>query len=145
MNTLRLPLIALLLISCAATDAPRPPGIAQPDVSVRLVNPIFFGSGTTAPATLEVTITNRANVPITLRTLEVSSPGMVEYSLFPHTRQFNETIAPGETKTLTVFATARTGIARLSPTEPLSVRVIADFEANGKRFRDAYLNLRADR
>lgn len=145
MNALKMVLITLLVIGCASTDSQRPREIAQPDVRVRLVNPLFFGSGTTAPATLEVTITNRANVPIKLRRLEIDSLGMVEYALFPHARDFNETIEPGETKTLTVFATARTGIARLTPSEPLSVRVIADFMAGGKRFRDIYINLRADR
>jgi hypothetical protein len=138
-------LITLLVIGCVSTSNQRPSGVAQPDLNVRLVNPPFFGSGTTAPATLEVTTTNRANVPITLRRLEIDSPGMIEYALIPFARDYNETIAPGETKTLTAFATARTGIARLTPSEPLSIRVAADFMVGKTRFRDIYVNLRADR
>jgi len=142
MKGLRIVLITFLVIGCASAGNQRPLEIAQPDLSVRLVNPLFFGSGTTAPATLEVTIANRANASITLRRLEVDSPGMAEYSLFPYTRNFNETIGPGETKTFTLFATARTGIARLTPNEPLTLRVFADFMAGKTRFRDIYLNLR---
>ena len=145
MNTVKMGLITLLLIGCASTANERPPEIAQPDVAARLVNSLFFGSGTTTPATLEVTITNRASVPIKLRRLEIDSPGMIQYRVMPFARDYNETIAPGETKSMTVFATARTGIARLTPSEPLSVRVVADFMVGNRRFRDIYVNLRADR
>lgn len=146
MKTPHLFLITLLTIGCTSSSGTsRPSSVGQPDISVTLANPLFFGSGTTAPANFDVTITNRANVPISLRRLEIDSPGMVEYRLVPMARQFNEVIAPGETKTLSVSATVRTAQTRLTPSEPLTVRVVADFEANGQRFREVLLNVRADR
>jgi hypothetical protein len=74
-----------------------------------------------------------------LRRIEIDSPGMAEYALARHIRQFNERIEAGSSKTVHLFATARTNLSRFTPTEPLSVRVVAEFEANGKRFQEVYL------
>ena len=64
-----------------------------------------------------------------------NSPGMGEYTLLRVTRQFHEVIKPGESKTLTVFATAQTTVRR--PTEPLTIRAVIEFEAEGNaRWRE---------
>ena len=148
MKTSRLILLALLLVSCSSAtteDTQRPASVARPDVGVQLANSIFFGSGTTAPATFDVVVRNNATVPLTLRRLEIASPGMAEYTIVPQSRIYSETIPPGETKNITYFGTARTNVSRLNPTEPLSVRAILDFEASGVRFREILLNRSADR
>jgi len=127
-------LATLLALGCGSAGSARPATVAKPDMNVELAHDLFFGSGSTAPATIDVTVLNRATIPILLRRVELSSPGMVQYGIYPITRQFRETIQPGETKTVAVFATAQTSVRR--PTEPLTLRAIVDFEASGKVWRE---------
>jgi hypothetical protein len=97
-----LSILLLLAVACASNQASRPAGIAQPDLDARMVNPLFFGSGTEAHATIEVAIQNRASAPIIVRRIELDSPGMSQYSLLRSVRDYRETIPAGETKTLTM-------------------------------------------
>ena len=125
---------ALFAIACGSTGSSRPAGITAPEVRADLVGTIFFGSGNTAPANIDVTITNTASVPITLLRVEVDSPGMGTYRIQRTVRQVRENLAPGETKRVTVFATAITNVR--NPSEPLTIRTIADFEAGKDRWRE---------
>jgi hypothetical protein len=125
--------LLLLLIGCASA-ANRPETIAQPQISLRPHGTIFFGSGDTASATLVFDITNRASVPLTVRDIEVSSPGMTQYTLQTRRQTFRDEIPPGGTKDYTVFTTAVTRVS--SPNEPLTVRAVVTFEAAGATFRE---------
>ncbi len=118
----------LVLAACGSTAAKRPANIPQPSLGARLVNPLFFGSGTEAAATIDVAVRNRAQVPIVLRRVEITSPGMGQYTIVARPREFRETIGPGEEKVVTSFATA---IAQTTtrPTEPLSLRLIVEFQS----------------
>ena len=129
-------LLLLTTLGCSQVkNTTRPSTIPQPELNARLAHSIFFGSSSTAPATVDVFVANRASVPITVRRIEVDSPGMGEYTLLRVTRQFHEVIKPGESKTLTVFATAQTTVRR--PTEPLTIRAVIEFEAEGNaRWRE---------
>lgn len=127
-------LVGLLASACGSASATRPANIAQPSIEAQLAGTVFFGSGTTAPANIDVAVTNTAGVPITLRRVEVDSPGMGSYGLIRTSREVRESIAPGETKLVTVFATAVTTVR--NPTEPLTIRVIADFENGKDRWRE---------
>ena len=131
--------VALFAAACGsgASASRRPAHIPQPAIDVRLTHPIFFGSQSSAPATIEVLVENRGPVPITVRRVEVDSPGMAQYTLRRAMRQFRETVPPGGTKALTVFATAVTSTSR--PTEPLSMRAILEFEVDGKYWREIVL------
>jgi hypothetical protein len=97
---------------------------------------IFFGSGYTAPANLQIDLTNVSNEPVKLVRVGLSTPGMAQYSLQPISRTFNEEIAPKETKSYPLFGTAQTSIYRLRVSEPLVARVIVELEQGGKRFRE---------
>lgn len=122
-------LLLLTTLACGtAQRSARPAGIPQPDIDARLVNPLFFGSGTQAHATIEVNVQNRATVPISVRRIEIDSPGMAQYAIARSVRDYRESIPAGTTKSLTTFATA---IAQTTtrPTEPLMLRVIIEFEA----------------
>lgn len=123
-----LSILLLLLAACASNQSKRPANIPQPDLGARLVNPLFFGSGAQAVATIEVGIRNRASVPLTVRRIEIDSPGMGQYTLMRSVRDYREVIAPGGEKAMTTFATA---VAQTTtrPSEPLQLRVILEFEA----------------
>lgn len=125
---------SLFTLACGSAGSSRPASIAAPEIRAGLAGTVFFGSGNTAPANIDVEVTNRAGVPITVRRLEVSSPGMATYGLIRTTRDIRETVAPGETKRVTVFATAVTNVR--NPSEPLTIRVLADFEAGKDRWRE---------
>lgn len=125
---------ALFALACGSSGSSRPAGVAAPEVRADLVGTIFFGSGNTAPANIDVWVTNRANVPIVLRHLEVDSPGMGTYTIRRTTREVRETITPGDTRRVTIFATAITTVR--NPSEPLTIRVFADFEVGEDRWRE---------
>ncbi|HEV7239121.1 MAG TPA: hypothetical protein VGQ36_07760 [Thermoanaerobaculia bacterium] len=127
-------ILLLLTLACASTPSQRPANVPQPNIDAELLSPLFFGSGNSAPATIEVRVTNRGNVPIVVRRIELDSPGMVQYTLRRYMREHNETVGPGETKPITVFATAVTTVSR--PTEPLAMRAIVHFRAEGKSWRE---------
>jgi hypothetical protein len=133
-----LPILLLLSFACGSSSNQRPATVPQPDFDAGLVNPLFFGSGTSAPATIEVRIHNRAKVPIVVRRIELDSPGMGQYTLIRIVREFRETVGPGETKAVTVFATAIARTTR-NPTEPLTIRAIIEMQAEGKSWREMVL------
>lgn len=126
--------LSLLFLIAACSTATRPANVAAPSIVTRAAGSIFFGSLSSAPVTLEVDVTNHAQVPLRVREIEISSPGMVQYTLRPVRRIFNETIAPGETRTMALFTTAYTRTR--NPSEPLTLRTIVTLEAEGKRFRE---------
>ena len=59
---------------------------------------------------------------------------MTTYRIETARQSFDETIAPGETKKLSVFTNAITNVD--SPTEPLAIRTVVTLEANGVQFRE---------
>jgi hypothetical protein len=130
-----LSILLLLSLACAGTTTKRPASVPQPDIDAHLVNPLFFGSGTTAAATIEVRVGNRGPVPITVRRIELDSPGMGQYTLARFVRDYRETVPPGQIKTLTAFATAYAQTT-VRPTEPLTLRAIVEFEAQGVIWRE---------
>jgi len=127
-------LVSMFALACGSASSARPPGIAAPAIEAGLVGTVFFGSGNSAPANVDVIATNRANVPIVLRSVQLDTPGMATYGLIRTTRNVRETIAPGESKRVTIFATAVTNVR--NPSEPLTLRVIADFESGKDRWRE---------
>jgi len=129
-------LFAVLILAACASQSTRPSTIAQPEIHLKMPASIFFGASSTAPASIEVEITNKADVPIRLRDIELSSPGMTEYTIRPIRRTFNDVIEPGQTRTFPLFATAVSNVAVTSPTEPLALRAFLSFEANGTKFRE---------
>lgn len=127
--------LSLIVISAACSSASsRPPNIAQPEIRIEPVGSVFFGSGASAPITLEATITNTATSAITVRQIEVSSPGMSQYAIRPVRKTVKEEIPSGGSKTINIFTMAYTAVR--DPTEPLTLRGIVELEAAGKRWRE---------
>ncbi len=126
--------LLMLLAACGSARTSRPATVAQPDIRTEPVGTIFFGSGSSAPVTLEVAIRNNATVPIVARSVEVSAPGMQTYTVRSVRRVVRETIAPGDIRTISVFTTAYTSVR--NPSEPLTLRTHVLFEANGATWRE---------
>ena len=134
-----LPLLLLLTAACASSSGDRPKDIPKPDIDVRQAAPIFFGSGYRAPVSIDVHITNNATVPLRVREIEIRSTGMMQYSIDRVSKIFNETIEPGESRSLGLVTTATASRRELHSSEPLSVQTIIRFEANGRGFREIVL------
>jgi hypothetical protein len=128
-------LLLPLGLACASGKVTRPEGMPAPDITAQLVNPLFFGSGTTAAANIEIRVTNRGNAPLVVRRIELESPGMSQFTLGRYVREHNETVPPGETKAITAFATAYAQTTR-RPTEPLTIRAIVQLQSGGKSWRE---------
>jgi len=134
-----LPLLLLLSAACGSSSGNRPADVAKPDIDVRQTSSIFFGSSGITPVSLEVHITNRSGVPLRVREIQLRSTGMMQYGIRPMSKLFNETIAPGESSTLGITATAEARPMRAPSSEPLSVQAIVRFEANGRGFREVIM------
>src|SRR5215218_4028822 len=133
-------LAALIFVAgCASTKTTRPANIAQPEIRVRPAGPVYLSQGS-SPLTIEVEVTNRANVPLVLREVVIASLGAEQYSIPPARKLFNETIAAGETRTVSLSATAAAANARTLVGQPLQVRTEVRFEANGKSFREIVMD-----
>ena len=131
--------LILLTLACSSAGTNRPAGVAAPTIVVNQVSPIFFGSGTSAPVSLEIYVKNNATVPIRVREVEIRSPGMSQFTLLRTTKLFGETIPPGETRTLSLMATAVREQTRFRAEEPLSIVANVRLEANGQQFREIVL------
>ena len=130
-------LMSVLAFGCAGKTT-RPASVAQPDLYAQLVNPLFFGSSTQASANIEVRVQNRAQVPITLRRIEIDTPTMGQYQIVKKIERYNDVIEPGQTKSVTLFATA-VALTTRRPSEPLSVRAIVEFKAGNAVWREILL------
>jgi len=133
-----LPLLCVAL-ACGSASGDRPADIEKPSISVRQASSIFFGSSNTAPVTIDVHVTNNAKVPLLVKEIDVRSPGMMQYGLVRTTKTFNETIPPGESRTLGMVVTAIANQARTRSDEPLAVQAIVRFQVNGRGFREIVL------
>lgn len=134
MRRLSLVLLVLFAIACASGGTSRPKSIAQPQIEVFMTHDVFFGSQAEAAATIEVRVTNPSAEPIKVLRAEVYSPTMSQWGIRRTSRTFNESIAPGETKSVTLFATAVTTVSR--PDEPLVLTALVDFESGEARWRE---------
>ena len=134
--------LALLLIAVAgcASKGASSSNPYKPSVDITQSGAIFFGSGTRAPVTLQVHVTNHSKEPMVVRKIRLDSWSMLSYAIYPVERLFKETLAPGEMKTLIMNAAAYTNQTRLTPNEPLSLRTQVDYEVLGKQYRDMYID-----
>ena len=133
-------LLLVAAVACGTARSTRPASIPKPSLDVALINELFFGSGSEADATIEVLIENRASVPIILRRVEISSPGMLQYELVPMAKEFRQTIAPGGTKAVRLLTIARTDSSR--QIEPLMLRAVVQLEGGGSSWREIVLRRR---
>jgi hypothetical protein len=125
------------LAACGGSGTSRPANIVQPDIDARLSHEIFFGSQNNAPATIDVTVRNRASTPIRVRRIEIDSPGMAQYTIVRSNRYYNELVNPGEERNIGQVVTVVTSTSR--PTEPLQIRAIVELESGGTRWREIVL------
>lgn len=132
-------LVLAVLAGCASSTADGNPQTVRPEIQVRQSGPIYFGSGNVAPVTLDVDIANPTAETLVIRRVRIESPGMGQYRLYPVTREFRETLNPGQQTSVSLSARAVSGERGLNPTEPLTIRATLEFEnLQGERRREIY-------
>ena len=124
-----LPLLAVVVACASGNTAQRPASITRPEIDAKLATDVFFGGGSTAAVTIDVTVQNTAAEPITVRRIEMDTPDMTEWGLVRQARNYAEVIQPGATKSITFFGTAQT--ITTDRNEPLTFRATIDFESAG--------------
>lgn len=146
MQKRRFVVLSLAFLMACASGSTRPANLAQPELRLQKQGnaPPFFGSGYTAAVNFDVEIHNRATTPIVVTRIELQTPGMVQYAIYPTERFFRDTIEANTTRTFAIPATAYTDRDRLTATEPLTVRAVVDFEAGTEKWREIYLSRLAD-
>ena len=118
--------VLIAVLPGCGTASTRPAAVARPEIDVRLAGTPYFGSSSTAPATIEVEVVNTANVPVIVRRIEIDSPGMAQYQVVRTTKIVRETIAPGQARVIPVTVTLVRAARNLS--EPLTLRAFIDFQ-----------------
>jgi hypothetical protein len=121
--------VAGVVAGACGSASTRPPELSRPEIDVRLAGNPYFGSTSTAPATIEVEVVNTANVPVIVRRIEIDSPGMAQYQVVRTNKIVRETIAPGEGRVIAMTVTLVRAARNLS--EPLTLRAFIDFESAG--------------
>lgn len=137
MKKLSLLLLLPLAFACGSSGggAQRPADVAAPTIQLRSDRSVFFGGLRSAPVQIDLTITNNSNVVLRVIDADISSPGMMEYSLQPFRRTFNEELSPGETRHWPLVGTAVRQID-LAPNEPLTLRGVFTFGTAEGQFRE---------
>ncbi len=146
MKALLASLACCVFLACASTNAK----IAQPEVDfVQLSGP---AEENYAQGNIEVQygvrIANRADVPITLRNIEVQTVGLGgSYRLRPATYYFERVIAPEKYEDVTFWAKAvALGDGMSSDASaPITVRVTAIFDSPAGGFRRVLSKMLAQR
>jgi hypothetical protein len=133
--------VALLIATaCASGGSQRPANMPRPDLRVAVVDTPFFGSGTDAPISFNVEVSNVGGEPIVVRSIRILSQGSVQVGVRPYQRVLQESIPAGQSKVfnLTSMAYIASEGGRFNPSEALNIRADAYFESGGKQFREIY-------
>ena len=130
----------LILATACASQAPTNPG--RPELILIQRNEIFFGSGTQAPLTISVQLKNVAAEPIVIRRIRLEPGVMTQYTVRPREELFNHALPPGDTRSVEIVLMAVTQMdqRRFRQSEPLALRARIDYEYQGKKYREIWVN-----
>ena len=136
MRTVSMLAALLLALGCASSGAPAGP---EPDVTLIQLSRVAEGTQyDTGPVTAHyaVEVKNTTAEPLQLRRVTVLSIGGGSYTLPSYSQGFNETIVPGETKSVDFWAPAYVSIQTVAGANgPVTLRGTLEFEAGSKKFQ----------
>jgi hypothetical protein len=136
MRTVSMLTVLLFALGCASSGAPSGP---EPDVTVvqlsRVAEGMQYDTGPVS-AHYAVEVKNTLPEPLQLRRVTVQSIGGGSYTLPSHSQGFNETIGPGQTKSVSFWAPAYVSIQTVAGSNgPVTLRAMLEFEAASKKFQ----------
>jgi len=132
--------LLILATACASQTATTNPG--RPELVLIQRNEIFFGSGTTAPITIGVQLKNVAAEPIVIRRIRLEPGLMTQYTVRPREELYNHALPPGDARSVEMVLMAVTQMdpRRFRQSEPLALRARVDYEYQGKKYREIWVN-----
>jgi hypothetical protein len=136
MRTVSMLAVLLLALGCASSGAPSGP---EPDVTLIQLSRVAEGTQyDTGPVSAHyaVEVKNTLTEPLQLRRVTVLSIGGGSYTLPSYSQGFNETIGPGETKSVAFWAPAHVAIPTVAGANgPVTLRGTLEFEAGSRKFQ----------
>ena len=70
---------------------------------------------------------------------------MSQYTVRPYEQLYSHALPPGDARSVDMVLMAFTNTPRLRQLEPLNLRARVDYEYQGKRYREMYVNATAGR
>lgn len=138
-NTAVLTFAVLLLAACGSSSNNLKVDIQEPEVQVVQLSaqpsvaehvtggvPIDFG----------VAITNHADIPITLKRINIQSMGSGGYNVPPTSRPFDKVIAPGATEQVEFWVGANAPPSVAGVNGAVAIRAIAQFDSPKGAFQN---------
>lgn len=114
-----------------------PPPVEAPLISAAPLGDvsIVINQGGSIPMAYLVSITNQADIPISLRSVELSIVGGAPYRIRQRERFYPRTIAPGETSEVKVDVLLVSGGGVNASEEPVNIRARLSFGSDEGGFR----------
>lgn len=129
-------LVCTIMAAGCGSSRQDPINLIPPVINIRHVGGIPpMRSGSTVPIYFEVDVTNQSSESITIDRLQLGSTSGGSFDIVSRDEFFNTEVPPGETRTVTVSASARVYSVRTSQVEPITLRAIVHFESLAGRFR----------
>jgi hypothetical protein len=129
-------LTALLIVAGCATNSTSGP---EPEINIYQISRVPYGTQhDIAPISTQfvVQVKNTLPEPLTVRRVEVQSIGGGAYTLPSYSQAFNQTIEPGATNRVSLWAPAVVTLnTTLGANGPVTLRLAVEFEAGGKKFQ----------
>jgi len=131
MRKMILPAVMVVLAACASSNNAKV-DIPQPDVEVQQLSsaPVVAQHVTGGISiNLGVAVTNRADIPITLKRVNVQSVGTGGYNVPPNSRPFDKVIQPGSTEQVAFWVGGNADPSVAGVNGAVALRVITQFDS----------------
>jgi len=128
---------AMVVLAACASNNNAKVDIAQPDVEVQqLSNTPAVAQHVTGglSVNLGVAVTNKADIPITLKRINVQSVGTGGYNVPPNSRPFDKVIQPGGTEQVEFWVGGNADPSVAGVNGAVALRIRAEFDSSKGAF-----------
>lgn len=131
-------LVPLLLLATACATQSAAPGGAEPEVTIvqtsNVASAARFDQG---PISIRyaIQVHNVAREPITVVRVALQSIGVGAYELPSSSKPFNETIEPGQSRVVEMWASGTTNPSLVGANGPVTLRGSVEFALNGNHYQ----------
>ena len=127
----------LFIAACASSNNNAKVDIPQPDIEVQQLSstPAVAEHVTGGvPVNFGIAVSNKADIPITLKRINISSIGTGGYNVPNNSRPFDKVIQPGTTEQVSFWAGANADPSIAGVNGAVALRVIAQFDSSKGAF-----------
>lgn len=127
-----------MIAGCSANQLASKSPIPEPEVSIEQISAVVPAARNVTggiPVNYRVTVHNVANVPITVKRIDVNSIGLGAYSLEPTSKPCDLAVAAGATSALEFWASAVADTTILGANGPVTIRMVVLFDSPAGQFQ----------